>query len=170
MWGSLANEVLQWGVLVVIAVVLLGVLRQVALALPTQYRAQTVSGPSIGSRLPRPLLRRLPSPLPDGSSHAGEAILAFVTEACVGCQRLLSEVSARHAASDAPLVLVARNPSGPFQQALEDLSTPIIHDDGRIWAACQVTNTPLVVRIDSEGRVIAKGVTHDVDSVGAVAS
>lgn len=166
----MVNETLQWALLVVIAFVLLGVLRQVALALPTHYRAQTVSGPSIGSHLPRPLLRRLPSSVMDGPSGADEAIVAFVTEACIGCQRLLSEISSGRAPSEAPLVLVAKNPSVPFLRALEELRTPIIHDDGRIWAACRVTNTPLVVRVDREGKVVAKGVTHDVDSVGAVAT
>lgn len=164
----MVNEVFQWALLVIIAFALLGVLCQVALGLPTHHRAQTISGPPLGSPLPRSLLRRLPASVMGGSVRADGLIVAFIAESCVGCQRLLREISSRRGPSEAPLVLVAKNPSAAFLQALQHLRTPIIQDDGRIWRECRVTNTPLVARVDRKGRVVAKGVTHEVDSVGAV--
>lgn len=162
----MVNEVLQWAVLFAMAFLLLGLFRQVALMLPTHYRAQAISGPQIGQRMPRTLLRVIQEA--EGNLDVKrDTLIAFVTESCVACQRLLAEVPSRFdsGSESTSLILVARQATPAFREAIEELGIPVVHDDGRLWAACRVTNTPLVVHIDSEGKVIAKGVTHDVDSV-----
>lgn len=47
-------------------------------------------------------------------------------------------------------------------EAIDETGAPTIYEEGEIWDACQVTATPLIERIDGEGQVLAKGVTHRV--------
>ena len=161
----MVNETVQWAVLVLVVLLVLGVLRQISVMLPPTSRAVS-SGPPVGRHLPKHLYERLRN-MPELLN--GDTILAFVTEACTGCQRLLASIeepamttARRH------LALVAKAPSEPFREALAETGVPTIEDsDGTIWAACQVSATPLVVRVDSTGRVRAKEVTHRVDALVA---
>jgi len=99
------------------------------------------------------------------------ALVAFVTEDCVGCQRLLADVTEGRQQQDGqPLVLVAHKPSGEFAAALEESRIPLITDDGELWEDCRVASTPLVVRIDEKGRIAMKEVTHRVDRMALVQS
>jgi hypothetical protein len=164
------NEVFQWVVLVIVGILVMGVLRQVALSLPPPLLSNTTSGPRVGERLPKEALADLKAVLRGGHLEQG-TLVAFVIETCVACQRLLAELTGRDRTSSAkPVVLVARNASSRFRQALAESGMPTIHDDGRLWQACRVTNTPLIVKLDTEGRVLAKGVTHHVETVAGSAS
>lgn len=161
----MVNETLQWTAIIVVGVLLIGVLRQVSLALPPPARRTSAPGPSVGDRLPSVVLRELLKRLP--SAPVGDWYVAFVTEGCVGCERLLSDVETR-TANDEDLILVANKPSRHFRRALTELEVPVIEDQsGDLWKASGVTATPLVVRVDPQGRVVAKGVTHRVDSIAA---
>lgn len=166
----MANEALQWAVLAIMGLLVLGVLRQVALTLPPEARA-TASGPPVGRRIPKQLLTELHRVSPTGDVTAG-TLVAFVTESCVGCQRLLAELSNGNGhRDDRPLVLVAKTPSEQFFDALAETGIPAIADvTGDLWKSCGVSATPLVLRLDREGRVEAKEVTHRVERVAAPAS
>jgi len=91
-------------------------------------------------------------------------IVAFVTENCVTCQRLLANLSDLDVRDRPSVLLVAKRPSTQFRSALAETEIPTIYDDGTLWEECDVTATPLVVRVDSQGRVVAKEVTHRVDN------
>jgi hydroxymethylpyrimidine pyrophosphatase-like HAD family hydrolase len=64
-----------------------------------------------------------------------------------------------------PIVVVTRNPTPSFTEALRDLQLPILVDTGQIWSECGVSSTPLVVKVNEGGTVSSKGVTHLVDSI-----
>jgi hypothetical protein len=165
----IVNEVLQWIVLVVLTLLTLGVLRQVSLLLPPSDRG-AASGPATGRRAPAQLLRRLEAAVGNGGLERG-ALVAFVTEDCVGCQRLLADVTeGRQQLDGQPLVLVAHRPSEEFAAALEESRIPLITDDGELWQDCRIASTPLVVRIDEKGRIAMKEVTHHVDRMALVHS
>ena len=79
------NEVLQWAVMTMIVFLLLGLFRQIAASNPARLR-RFDRGLRPGERLPVELRQQLGALA--GSIVQDEAILAFVTENCVGCQRL----------------------------------------------------------------------------------
>jgi hypothetical protein len=163
----MANEVVQWALLLGVSLLVLGLLRQISLTSPPAARGVDWSGPPIGRPLPRDLLARIQT-LTGGSLTHG-ATVGFVSEACSGCQRLLSSIAAAPKdASARPLILTARNPSLEFQSALEEAAIPVIYDDGALWEACRITATPLLVRIDEEGRVVGKELTHRVDEPASI--
>jgi hypothetical protein len=68
-----------------------------------------------------------------------------------------------------PVVLVAKTPSSQFEAALRQVGAPIVVDGGVIWKECNISQTPLAIKIDGQGRVLAKGVTHDVNEIAAAA-
>lgn len=164
------NEVLQWMVLVGLVILVLGTMRQVALTLPPRARAEP-SGPVVGHRLPRRALAEFAHVLRVPDLREG-AIIAFLIENCVGCQRLLATIgNAKTSLDGTPLVLVAKAPSPQFSSALQETGVPTISDEeGELWRACDVTATPLVIKLDHDGRVVAKEVTHRVDRVAAPSS
>lgn len=158
----MVNEVAQWTILLIVALLMLGVLRQVGLMLPPSARALP-SGPAPGRRAPRALLRSLHDVLGADGLARGVTV-AFVTENCVGCQRLLADLT-RDAAFDRdgpPLVLVAYRPTEPFASALKETRIATIASDEELWRECGVTSTPLVIGIDKHSRVQTKEVTHRV--------
>lgn len=160
----IVNEVIQWTALIVMAVLMLGVLRQVSVMLP--FSAQgSEGGPAAGRRAPSRLLSQLQHAVANPALEQG-AMVAFVTEDCIACQRLLADVSGgRQKLNGQPLVLVALRPSEKFRAALDATGIPVIHDDGVLWQDCHVTATPLVVQIDGRGRTATKEVTHRVDAL-----
>lgn len=164
------NEALQWAALIALGILVLGIFRQVALTLPPEVRA-TPSGPPIGHRLPEPALAELRRVVPGGELADG-TLVAFVTESCVGCQRLLANLVDWSGRADGrPLVLLAKAPSEQFRIALLETGAPLIQDQtGELWKACEVSATPLVVLVDGDGRVQAKEVTHRVEGVATFAS
>jgi len=163
------NEALQWAVLAIVGLLVLGALRQVALTLPSEARA-TSSGPPVGRRIPKQLLTALRRVSPSGDVAAG-TLVAFVTESCVGCQRLLADLSNGNGhREDRQLVLIAKSPSRQFLNALAETGIPAVADaTGDLWKRCGVNATPLVIRLDRDSRVEAKEVTHRVDGVAASA-
>ncbi len=165
----MANEILQWAVLAVLAFLLLGALRQISLMLPAPSRA-AVGGPEIGRQLPASVMRELKRTLPVERSLDG-ALIAFVTEGCTGCQQLLRTLEVSRPSLDGRLiVLVAKNSSAGFRSAIDAMELPVIHDDkAEVWDACGITATPLVMRLDAQGRVTSKEVTHDVERLAAAA-
>ncbi len=95
--------------------------------------------------------------------------MAFVTESCRGCQRLLADIEHSTAPPD-DLVLVAHRPTGPFSTALESVGVPVVRDeDGRLWEEASITATPLLVRLDRSGRIKRKDLSHDVAAWDEVA-
>lgn len=154
----MVNEVAQWLTLLVVILLLVGVLRQVALSLPPEYR--TPARLRIGDRLPEEFLARLPR-----SGNGDQRIVAFVTEACVGCRHLLGSLRDWPDEQRASgLVLAALQPSPAFLRALEESGFPTIAVDQRIWDSCDVTSTPLLLWVDGSGQVTNREVTHRVDA------
>lgn len=163
----MANEVLQWTVLLVLGVVVLGVLRQVSLYVPAKASG-SISGPKIGAPLPKRFLAQLGSsfsrPLPD------EYLVAFVKEGCVACSQLLTSLENSWTNSEGlPVVLVAKTTNPEFESALVQLGFPLLVDrSGSLWRSLNVSATPLVIKVRS-GAVLAREVTHLVDKVATAA-
>lgn len=161
----MVNESLQWAAIVVVALLLIGALRQIGLMLPPALRSGK-SGPQLGRRVPRAVFDRV-EPFLASADNSG-LVLAFVSEGCSGCQRLLADLEGGRSSASQPLVLVVHRPSLAFKQALDQLPTPRIDDDtGAVWKAADIHATPLLLGLDPDGTVRAKEVTHRVDAFAA---
>ena len=151
------EEIVQWAMLVLLSILVLGLFRQVAVSQPQPRRSNTPDGPAMDKVAPAVLRHAIQEYL----GREGLSVrVAFVIESCVACQRLVAEAAS--GAEEERLLLVAKSPSNGFLAALKETRVPVIADDGRIWRACGISNTPLVVDIDARGRVTRKEVTHHV--------
>lgn len=158
------NEILQWAGIILLLLLSLGLFRQMAIMQPASNRAAG-NGPEVGTRLPGRLLSMLPLEGKANQAHP-DAMLAFVTENCTGCRRLLAALSEAAPHIDHKPILIARQPSAPFSSVLNETSLPVVVDeDGSIWAACGITATPLVVEVNERGTVVRKEVTARVESL-----
>jgi hypothetical protein len=151
--------------LLLLLVLVLGLFRQVGVLAPAGRRSDE-PGLREGKGAPKLLLDQIVASAPRLKSANGITV-AFVTESCIGCQRLLSDVERPKGESFVQsLVIVAKDPSAAFGAALRELPCPVIVDnEGELWRACRVTATPLVLHINAAGKVMRKEVTHDVSRV-----
>jgi hypothetical protein len=157
------NEILQWTVLFVLGLLMLGLFRQLAVSIPSSRRSAP-EGPLEGRRLPKRMTEELARVVP--SLEGPGVTLAFLSEDCLGCQRLIASLEDSSEGLIGSLALVVRQPSVSFMNALAGLPFPTIVDsEGEIWSACHVTATPLVIALGPNGRVSRKEVTHDVRRV-----
>jgi hypothetical protein len=162
------NEVVQWAVLVVMAALMLGLYREIALTLPS--RRSREEGLPIGRRIPAVLLDEIHRAVPR-LGELGGVTIAFGTESCIGCQRLLADIPGALPDLDGRIVLVAKQPSASFRGALRGIPAATITDEtGSLWEACRVTATPLVMFVDASGKVVRKEVTHDARRVALSSS
>jgi hypothetical protein len=151
------NEVAQWMLLFVVGMLLLGVLRQLALMLPAEARTPSRELQT-GELLPGKLRRRVHElPL-----VVGGYLVAFVSESCRSCERLLSQLESLPREERPPLILVARGGSPVFVDALRKAGDLVVEDDGAIWSEVGVAATPTVLHVDSSGRIVRREVTHHV--------
>jgi hypothetical protein len=161
----MTNEVLQWAALASIGFLLMGVFRYIAARSPVPPSANTYGGPPLGARLSKRAMSDLEALVPGGVSADG-VLLAFVVESCTGCQTLLGQIAESRALQQGQqIALVTRSPTKQFREAVASTGLPVVLDGGALWDECRVTNTPLVLKVDADGKVSAKGVTHHVDTV-----
>jgi hypothetical protein len=161
----MTNEVIQWAAIAAIAFLLMGVFRYIAAHSQAPPPATTHGGPPLGARLSKRAMSDIEVLVPGGVGDDG-ILLAFVVESCVGCQALLGQLGKSEAIDQGQqIALVTRAPSNQFREALALTGFPVVLDGGALWEECRVTNTPLVLKVSSDGRVSAKGVTHNVDTV-----
>jgi len=152
------NEILQWVVLVAIAFLVIAMYWNYGMAVQRSRGGLVdTSGPRIGDRLPADLLRLLPH-------TSDEGVVAFVSENCRTCSRLLARADRGEGGPRPNLVLVAANPSPGFVEALQILDFPVYVDDGSLWRKLEIVATPFLVYVDETGRVTAKDVNHVIES------
>lgn len=152
------NEVLQWVALTILTFLLLGVFRQLGQLAPPRHPEVAV-GPARGSMLPEPVRDAVVSL----TEVDGVRRVAFVTEACLGCQRLLSNLEMASERTKSSILLVAEAGSSAYSDALAALGVPFVLDnEGAISLACDATVTPFIISVDSGEKVIAKEVTSSV--------
>lgn len=165
------NEAAQWAIILATLVLVLGIYRQLAIFLGADNSSlDSISGPKIGRRLPQVAARRLQEvQVTSGNEPSQCTVLAFVTEGCAGCNRLLASLSdkTRFPPLDRKekyqIILVTPVTSDSFDLALRQLGFPVIIDDGQVWDECNIQATPFLVVLDGREIVMKKGVGHDVE-------
>jgi hypothetical protein len=161
------NEIIQWLVLLGIVVLMLGLYRQLAVFLTANATDfELSSGPAIQRRLPERVLTELDRL---GVLKSREALLlAFISEGCGGCQRLLGSLTEDsltkiRKSHELKPILVALSPSDRFAASLHELSVPVVEDDGTLWAMCNVQATPSLVKVNARGVVTAKAISPNIE-------
>jgi hypothetical protein len=160
------NEVLQWMVLLFLAVFVVGLTRQLGLSLvrSSQASAET-QGPDVGKALPRAVLtqderRRLQELMTErGSDWA--AVLA-VDERCPGCDLIIGTLEEEGVpGGPGPTIAVTRTADDAFRGRLEGVFDLVAVDPDRLKAA-DLSMTPFVILLDRKFRVAHKSAARSL--------
>jgi hypothetical protein len=161
----MVEEVIQWAVILLLTVLVVGLLRQMELRSPSG-RFGSTDRLVVHRQAPRQLLKALP----EARANQSERLVVFVTEGCVGCMQLLQEAEKESAEVKGRIVLIARNASPEFRAALAETGIETVFDEGGLWKDLGISATPLVVSLDPSGEVRAKEVTHHVSRLESAPS
>lgn len=159
------NEWAQWLLLALFGVLILGLYRQLWFFLSgsnDSSSGEPVGGPPLRRRLPEMVIAAIRDEV--SSFPCGESTrLAFVSEGCGTCGRLLAELASSNGVTD--VIVIARTPSEPFRDALSTLPVPVVADSAaELWRLCDIQATPLIVTVDARAHVREKVVDHHVSS------
>lgn len=154
----LLNELAQWSVLLVLAVFVFGLTRQLGHFLtPPEGQRGLDYGPAVGDRLPEVLLSsserdELSSLMASAGTRA--AALIVVHEQCDPCEVWLDAL-ARSGGVDVPLVMMASNASPQYVARLAPYADLVVADDGATerLRATNLTATPFLLLVDRRLRI-----------------
>jgi hypothetical protein len=163
------NEFAQWSVLIVLAIFVLGLTRQLGTYLvpARDVRAREV-GPSLGATLPSRFF------LPDERASLDAlmrgrrtdwVLLLVVSESCPQCGALLERMLARAGATaKLPIVALSRGSSVEHRGQLERVADLVVVDSDRLDAA-ELTVAPFALIVDRDLRVHQKQFVWDIDEL-----
>lgn len=154
----------QWALLLVLLVSQIGLYRKLAGDyLEDRGGLVARSGPAIGRKLPRRLLTQVRA--------AGAELpqwVAFVSEGCSGCRRLLGSLqgdSIRH-----EVAIVVREPSPKFASSLKEAGLSFVAIPSETWTELRIHATPFLVSLDARGVVVDKTIDHRIPRPGELES
>lgn len=162
-----------WAVVVALAIVLLGILRQAVPALEratavlstTAGAGSMVLGPGAGTRLPLALLGDIGA---EATGHS-RSVLLFMTPGCGPCKSLAEEMSRTDLSGMAARLLVITGPDGRAELGIPG-DVPIVPERGReISEPFSVSATPFAIAVDREGIVQAARVPQTLADVVGLA-
>lgn len=161
----LINELAQWAVLIFVAVLALGLTRQLGnFIVPRREQIAYELGPDIGSVVGAPILQdeeagRLREAIDSGPTDWGAIVV--VDERCYGCDGLLAALEEDGPPEGAPVVALSRDSGAEHRARLERCADDVIVDADRLRAG-ELNATPFVMILDRELRVRFKDVLPDL--------
>jgi hypothetical protein len=159
----IVNEIAQWAVLVFLAVVSFGLLRQLgSYVAPRSEEAAREYGPSIGSALPQVLFSdeewRTVRALVAGSRENGLALM-FLDENCEACERWATVFEERGPLEGIPLVAYINGDALSLDNGFVRAADLIVKDTQReVMNDVNIRATPFLIVADQELRVEYKQV------------
>jgi hypothetical protein len=135
----LLNELAQWAALVFVAVLLLGLLRQLGdFLVPPRERLAFARGPKLGRGLPDGLLReaeRLELLSLMTQRGTGWAAMVVVDEDCPRCATLIERLKEAGAPASAPVVALSSSSGTAHRALLESAADLVVVDAERLERA-----------------------------------
>jgi methylamine dehydrogenase accessory protein MauD len=171
--GWAITIVALWLAVIGLAVVMLGVLRQLAPALE-HAGSQGISaadGPDVGSEIPRFAARTADGQVIEETQLRGQpTLLLFLSAGCGPCEALAQEMSETDLGALADEVIVVT-----AEEGLAELSLPaglriVAELAGEVSDALKVSGTPFAIAVDPAGIVRAKRVPNTVKQLRSIAA
>jgi len=157
------NEFAQWAVLVVMAILMLGLVRQLGHFIVPRRDHLLYLGPDIGKTVPEALIDGVP--VGDlrkqiNESADGLGLIAVINDRCAGCKGMLAQLQAIGKPRDCPLVAVAHSEDDEYIGYVRGLFDYVAWDvDGSRAHDAGIIATPFVLAIDSELTVEHRGIS-----------
>jgi hypothetical protein len=164
----LLNELAQWAVLIVLAVLVLGLVRQLGdFLVPPRERLARSRGPAIGDLLPHGLLPDSDvERLADAMAARGYdwAAVIVVDEECPECELLLDGLSGTARPIEAPIVAMSSRAAPEHLDRLNRVADVVVVD-GEALGEAGLDVRPFVLIVDRSRRVLHKQVATSLRDV-----
>lgn len=152
------NEILQWAVLLSLAMFLLGLTRQLGrYMIVTRNDRSDAQGPTLGKRLPRGAFsdhERATMTERMASGRSDYAALLFVDDRCAGCEQALAELE-DGPVTEAMVVAISRRSDEKHARRLDELVDLAVVDEQR-FKILGVDLTPFILIVDRDLVVVHK--------------
>jgi hypothetical protein len=166
----IVNELAQWAALLFVAVLVVGLTRQLGnFLIPRHEQLALDVGPRVGRKLPGDLLspdehRQVLDLIQE--RRTGWAAFLVVSEGCPGCKDLLERLESTGAPQRAPVIALSRKSGEEHVTALRAATDLVIVDGARLKAA-GLTITPFAMIVDRSMTVLHKQLAWDLAEVVA---
>ena len=172
--GWVIMMIVLWIAFVVLAIVVLGILRQV---IPVLEQVAVISAPETVVLGP-PIGTRLQSlPLPEAEAGAIEerlrdcdAVLLFLTPGCGPCQLLADEMNQMDITGLVHHLIIVTTPDGPRELGIPTRLSILTEKDREISDPLSVAATPFAIAVSQDGVIRAVRTPHTVEQVTGLTS
>jgi methylamine dehydrogenase accessory protein MauD len=169
----MASNVLLWGAFLALAALMLGVIRQIGLLheRSAPLGAMMIDhGPDVGERSPVFTVTAFDgTPVTVGRSinQGRPSLLMFTGPSCPICQKLLPIIRSVAGLEDTDVILISDGTAAEHRQFLRDhpLENELYVVSAEIGMRYQVSKVPYGVLLDSDGKIIAKGLCNTREHV-----
>ncbi len=167
--------VVLWVAMLGLAVVVLGVLRQVTPILQQASRRNGPvdpghQGPPVGERVPPFATRDNDGKLLDDQGLRGRpTMLLFLSSHCGPCGRLASEIRQAELGELARQLVIVTDAAGPQELGLPVGLRVVTEHSNEVSGALSVTGWPFVIAVDPDGIVRSTRVPNTLEHLEAVA-
>lgn len=170
------NEMLQWAVLVFLAIFLLGLTRQLGLFLVPRREQLSQYGPAEGRSLPNYLIGgrdREVFRTAIAQSAAGAGLFLVTHQDCEVCGELLTELSVNrrnHELANVPMAVMASGHDEGYISTAAAAGDVLVRDpDGSKRNRSKIAATPFVFVVDADMKILRKEVTANLSDATALA-
>jgi hypothetical protein len=162
----LLNELAQWAVLIILAFMVMGLLRQLGQFIIPRKEQLLARGPDVGERIPHALVDEShQAALSEemASSGAEFGYLAVIREDCLGCGSLVERLQESDQPLPGPLVVVLDGESSEFRSRVEAVAGIVIDDPrGRRAKDVGISAAPFVLEVDRHMRIRNRAISGDI--------
>jgi len=168
--------VVLWVAVLALAVVVLGVLRQVSAALDRAAAhsgpiAPWQQGPRVGDLVPHFTGRDMAGKVVDDRGLRGQpALLVFLREGCGPCHRLAQEMSANDLSAISDKLIIVTNATNPGELDVPEGLRVVSESDNELSTPLAVQATPFAIALDEGGFVRAANVPNTLAELRSLAA
>jgi hypothetical protein len=154
-----ALELLQWAVILFLAVMVFGLTRQLGFFLVPRHEQIRQQGPAPGNALKEaflpPAVAQELRAMMDARNCDGAGIVV-IDQACAGCQQLVDGLEQRtQESAPIPVMAIVKTSGSPFLARAREVFD-LVYDDreGEAVRSAGIVGTPFALRIDRNLRVV----------------
>lgn len=157
---------------VILAVIVLGLLRQVSPLLERVASAwpEIKQGPEIGEPVPHFSAHGADSEVTDEVLRGQPALLLFLSVGCGPCQALAEEMSRDGLDGLDGQLFVVTTADGPHELGIPAGVRVLTEQDGAVSRALSVLGTPFAITVDPDGIVTGTGVPNTLQQLARLAA
>ena len=163
------NELAQWAVIILIAVCVFGLLRQLGQFMVPRKEQLLSLGPDIGARIPETLIddpATRSELMRSAAEHEGIGLVAVLHDGCLGCRALVEGLREEGRPMEGPMVAFFEGTDEEIRGVLETHFDLLVDDPaGSRAKAAGIMASPFVMVFDEHLQIVHRAITPAIGDV-----